>query len=466
MNLYEQSAVEIIRKIKSKEILVSELAKEFIKRIKTVNPTINAIQQVDEEKILFDALLADKAQYSGNPLGKLFGLPISIKDAFHVKGFKCSKGSLGLYEKKSTFDALVVDRIKKEGAQIYGITNTSELLLAYESNNLVYGKTNNPYDLSKTAGGSSGGSAAIVSVGGTPVTIGNDAGGSLRQPAHYCGICAHKPTFGYIPTTGNFPVDGFGLASQLVSIGPMARYVEDLILMMEIICGGDGLDPHALPINYKNNKVVDLRELKVAYFYENPCGTSPTEETIKAVDLAVDTLKPYVKEVKEIYPSILDEVYRLHYEMFILGGDSGKGLKHLIASFKNNKISFLTEEFLELAKSTHFSVMELRQRFVELERFRHKMNLFINDYDLIITPVSSTPARNHGETFANVRDFGYITAHNLTGWPATVLPCIFSKEGLPIGVQLVAKPWNDHISLNVALQLQKLIGVFPVPEII
>ncbi|MBA2649822.1 MAG: amidase [Legionella sp.] len=464
-DLYKLSAVELTRKIKSREILVSDIAKVFVQRIKEVNPLINAIQQFDAELIIEASVNADKLLLANCKIGKLFGLPLAIKDAFHIKGFICSKGSLGLYNTSAKYDATVVARLKKAGAHIYGITNTSELLLSYESNNLVYGKTKNPYDLSRTPGGSSGGSAAIIAVGGVPISIGNDAGGSLRQPAHYCGICTHKPTHGLIPTTGNYPVDGYGIAAQLVAIGPMARYVEDLILMMEVMSGSDGIDPHSVPIKYSGKKVVDLKQLKIAYFYDNPGGTFPTQETIKAIDIVVELLKPKVNQVREIYPPILNEVHRLHFETIMLGGDSGQSLKQLIDTFKNKKISPLTYEFLELANQSQFSVTELRQRFVELERFRYKMNLFMKDYDIIISPVSATPAKKHGETFANVRDFGYITAHNLTGWPATVLPCVISNEGLPIGVQLVSKPWQDYVSLNVALYLQKIIGVFPIPQI-
>lgn len=463
--LYKLSAVELIGKIRSREILVSDVAQIFVQRIKEVNPLINAIQQFDEEAILSAAADADKLLLSNCNLGKLFGLPLAVKDAFHIKGYICSKGSLGLYGTAAKFDATAVARLKDAGAQIYGITNTSELLLAYESNNLVYGKTKNPYDLSRTPGGSSGGSAAIISVGGIPVSIGNDAGGSLRQPAHYCGICTHKPTHGLIPTTGNYPVDGFGIGAQLVAIGPMARYVEDLILMMEVLSGTDGIDPHSVPIQYSGKDPVDLKKLRIAYFYDNPGGTPPTHETIKAIDMVVGLLKPKVNQIREIYPSALNEVHRLHFETFMLGGDSGQSLQGLISTFKNKKVSPLTYEFLELAKQSQFSVTELRQRFVELERFRYNMNMFMKDYDIIISPVAATPSKKHGETFANVRDFGYITAHNLTGWPATVLPALLSNERLPIGVQLVSKPWQDHVSLNVALYLQKIIGVFPIPEI-
>ncbi|MFC3909440.1 amidase [Legionella dresdenensis] len=464
-NIYELSATDILCKINSGEFRISEVAESFIKRINEVNPLVNALQQFDSEKILYDAFKKDLAFSKKKIAGKLYGLPISIKDAFHVKGFIGSKGCKGLYDAVSTFDATAVSRLRMEGAEIYGITNTSELLLSYESDNLVYGRTNNPYDLARTAGGSSGGQAAIIALGGSPVGLGNDAGGSIRQPAHYCGICAHKPTHGFVPNTGNIPVDGFGIGSQLVSIGPMARYVEDLIMMMDIISGPDGVDPHTVPVQFPITQNINLKNLRVAYFYDNPAGTLPTRETVKAVDSVVELLKPYVHTIVEAYPSALDNVYRLHYETFMLGGDGGRTLLQYIKSFKNNQVSPLTLEYLELSKNCIFSISDLRQRFAELERFRYKMISFMNDYDLIISPVTTTPARYHGESFANVRDFGYITAHNLTGWPATVLPCIYSDLGLPIGVQLISQKWLDHIPLGVALFLQKNIGVFSIPKL-
>src|SRR5580704_8132107 len=163
-NIYELSASEIIRKIKFRELLVSEVAESFVKRINEVNPLINALQQFDPEKILSNAFNTEAILSSKQEVGKLFGLPISIKDAFHIKDFICSKGSRGLYGLKSSFDATAVSRIRTAGSEIYGITNTSEFLLAYETDNLVYGRTNNPYDLTRTSGGSSGGQAAIISL--------------------------------------------------------------------------------------------------------------------------------------------------------------------------------------------------------------------------------------------------------------------------------------------------------------
>lgn len=454
--LYKISAVKLLNKIKSKKISVVEASKAFLSRIEEQNPKINAIYQVDPERILSEALSADKKIATCKLLPKLIGLPLSIKDAFHVEGFISSKGAPSLYKSPSTRNATVVQRLRNAGAIIYGLTNTSELLLSYESDNLIYGRTNNPYDLTKTAGGSSGGQAAIIAVGGTPVGIGSDAGGSIRQPAHYCGIAAHKPTKNLIPLTGTFPLDGLGLGAQLLTIGPMARYVEDLMLIMSIISGSDNIDPHC--INFLDEKkIYSLKSLRINYFFDNPTGIMPCEDTVKAISEVIKILANEGAIINENYPDILNQTYRLHFETLILGGDGGQGLRNLLANLGQKKISSLTESFLKLASRYNFSVMELRARLVELEQFRYHMMHFFSDYDLMVTPVTATTAKSHGKTFDALGDVGYVIVHNLTGWPATVIPCGYDRNGLPIGVQIVAKPGQDYLALSVALKLQKIL---------
>ena len=448
------SAPNIIEKIKGKEFTSVEVSSAFINRIAQINPLINAIHQWDAQRILEDARLADQAILSGWPIGKLHGLPITIKDTCHVKGFTISKGCVGLFKSRSTYDSTVVSRLKSAGAIILGITNTPELLLSYETDNLLYGRTNNPYDQTRTSGGSSGGEAAIISAGGSPAGIGSDAGGSIRQPAHYCGICAHKPTQGLLPLTGNFPMDGVGIGASLLSMGPMAKYVEDLILLMGVISGADDIDPNSPPVLFKNPQQVDLGSLKVAYFYDNPTGTPPCDDTINTMNNVVNFLRPIVLNIQEDYPKELNNIYRLHLETFMFGGDGGQTILDLFNSLGQQEISPLTKEFLALASNTYFSTTELRKRLVEVEQFKYNMQKFMVNYDVIISPVTATAARPHGETFVNIRDVGYIVAHNLTGWPATVVPCGYDKNGLPIGLQIAAKKWHDHVSLAVGLAIQ------------
>lgn len=462
-SIHELSAVAILNKIKANKLTVSDVTNAFIQRIEQINPSINAIVQYHPQALLQQALQADVLHKNGGKLPPLYGLPISIKDTFHVKGFKSSKGCISLFNKISPYDATVVARLRAAGAMIFGLTNVPELLLSYETDNLLYGRSNNPYDLQRTPGGSSGGQAALIAAGGISAGIGNDAGGSIRQPAHYCGICAHKPTHGLVPQTGTFPTNGLGLGAQLLAVGPMARHVEDLILLMNIIVGPDDKDPHCVPVSFQRVQTVNPRSLRIGYFFENPTGNEPTTDTINAITKVIQLLQSEGFNVRENYPSILNNVYRLHLETFIFGGNGGESVKRLFNKLGQEEISPLAQNFLKTASQTHFSITELRERLVEIEQFRYSMMEFMENYDIILSPVTATPAHLHGETWKSLRDVGYIIAHNLTGWPATVIPCGYAKNGLPIGLQIAAKPWHDHLSLALALKIQQMIGVFPIP---
>jgi amidase len=462
MKIYELSANAILKKIKDKEISVRTVIEAFLDRIQEVNPLINAIHQVDHVRLLQEADRADLMIAEGKPLGKLHGLPITIKDTCLIAGFKVGKGYPAFF-KQAEKDATIISRLREAGAIILGVTNVPELLLAYETDNRANGRTNNPYDLSRTPGGSSGGEAALISAGGSIVGIGSDAGGSIRQPAHYCGICAHKPTQGLIPLTGDVPFDGeAGLATSLLTMGPMARYVEDLILLLEIIAGPDGNDPYtpALPMS----KTVETKTLRVAYYFEN-ADSPPTEEVVNAVKKAIQALQPEVANIVHDYPKLLDKAYRLHWETFILAGDKGQGMKSFFAEVKDDNPTLLLKQFLAQAESCEFSLVEFRQRMTEVERFRYDMMDWMSKYDVIISPVASTPARSHGKTFEHVYDFNYVRTHNLSLWPATVIPVCYSSDGLPIGIQIASKPWHDHLCLHVAKVLQNKLGVFPIPQI-
>ena len=463
-NIYQLSATKIAQKIRQKEISVTEVVKAYLERITTVNPIINALQQLDPERILSEAKSADNAIKNGAILPSLFGVPVTLKDAFHVKGFKCSKGCPALLKNISHEDATIVKRLKNEGAIILGITNVPEFLLSYETDNSIYGRTNNPHDITRTPGGSSGGEAAIIAAGGSPMGIGSDAGGSVRQPAHYCGICAHKPTQGLVPCTGNFPQEGAGIMAQIASIGPMARWVEDLIVLMAIISGADELDPHAVPTILKNPMHVDISQLRIAYFYHID-QVKASQDTITAIDKVVAYLKGGASFIEQAYPKPLDDMFKLHMETFMLGGDGGESFLQLLKTFDDLKPSYLMQQYLNNTAKCRLSVFELRQRFMSIEHFRYSMMAFMQNYDIIISPVAATPARYHNETPNHLEEFSYAMAHNLSGWPASVVPITKTASGLPIAIQIAAKPWHDHLTLALAYALQQRFGVFPIPEL-
>ena len=462
-NTYQLSITELAETIQQGQLTAVEVAQAFIDRIQAINPIINAVQQFNPAHILEKARQADELLRNGDCLGRLHGVPITLKDTCHIKGFNCSKGFPGFLGDESTYDATFVSRLKSEGAIILGITNVPELLISYETDNLIYGRTNNPYDLNRTPGGSSGGEAAIIAAAGSPGGIGSDAGGSVRQPAHYCGICSHKPTHGLVPLTGNYPYDSSGLVTKILHFGPMSRHVEDLELLMEIISGSDGIDPHAPQQGFKKSQQTNLGSLRVAYFYNND-QTQACSDTIKTIDQVVEKLKPVVSTIQQAYPDPLKDTYKLHWETFVLGGDGGQTIQQLFANYGQEQMSHLTQGFMDRAVKCVLSIQEMRKRLYEVEQYRFEMMRFMKDYDVIISPVAATPARRHAETHDHLHDFSYVQAHNLTGWPATVIPCGQTQQGLPIGIQIAAKPWNDPICLALAKKLQTLLSHFPLPD--
>jgi amidase len=242
------SATTLARAIRAKEISSVEVVQAFLERIAAVNPALNAVVQLRAEAALAEARAADAALAHGQIMGPLHGVPMTIKDSLDTAGVITTGGTTGRATYVPAQDATVVARLRAAGAILLGKTNTPELTLWGETDNLVYGRTNNPYDLTRTPGGSSGGAAAIIAAGGSPLDIGSDTRGSIRLPAHFTGIAGIKPTSGRVPRTGHIVPWGLGAVDALTQLGPLARYVEDLVLILPLICGPDWQDPAMVPM--------------------------------------------------------------------------------------------------------------------------------------------------------------------------------------------------------------------------
>lgn len=459
-------AFQLSELIKTKKLSSVEVVQAFIDRINQVNPAINAIHNVNAEKILANAKQADLLVKQGGRLGRLHGVPISIKDSMFVPGIKGSRGNTHIYKNATTDkSATVVQRLLDEGAIILGTTNVPEFLSAFESDNLIYGRTNNPYNLALTPGGSSGGEAAIICAGGSPLGVGSDAGGSIRVPAHYCGISGFKPSRGVIPGTGNIPGDFFGLFKLLAVYGPMARHVEDLILAFSIMAGPDGMDSDVVPMHFPDPQTINVKSLKVAYFKDNGIA-APSTDIQAAIDQLIPKIANHVQSITEARPPHLEQTYKLVWETFFLGGDKGALLDEMLAALGQTEFSPLFETFLPRVRNSDFTLTEFKKRFAEIDKYRTEIYRFMQDYDILICPVTATTAREHGTTHAHADEFTYAMTFNITGWPVVTIPCGLSAEGLPIGIQIVAKPWHDHVALAAALAIQKLIGVLPIPSMV
>ncbi len=449
-NIIEQPAHKLVELIQSKAVSSEEVTHAFLERIQEVNPGLNAIIQFDEEKTLQQARHADKVLSQGEVLGALHGLPMTIKDTLDIVDYPVNYGS-HLYDGyQSESDGTCVSRLRKAGAVFLGLTNSPELLTAYESDNLIYGKTKNPYDPERTPGGSSGGEAAIIAAKGSPLGLGSDGGGSIRIPAHFSGIAGIKPTQGLIPGTGiKLPFGGAGCLQGFGTCGPMARHVDDLILALPVLSGSDGMDPNVPPVTLGSPDEVDVSKLKVAYFTDNGIIT-PTQDIADAVLRTVKTLEDLGATVEESRPEGIEKTFELHWEPFFTMCDGGETVNGFFDGLPADKVSPLRKQFNEDAKQYSLTTAGLNQRFAEMAQFKWEMFRFLNEYDAVICPPCATTAKLHGQCLNELKDFTYAMTFNNTGSPAVVIPVEQSQTGLPIGVQIAANLWKDHVALAVA----------------
>lgn len=441
-----------------------EVIEAHLARIDAVNPALNALVEATDPDVCLEAAdEADNRVARGEPLGRLHGLPIVVKDVMHVAGLACSGGSAVL-RAVATDDATAVSRLRAEGAIVLGLTNVPEMGRGGESNNNLYGRTNNPYDLSRTPGGSSGGSAALVAAGGAALSVGSDGGGSIRQPCHNTGIAGLKPTHGRIPRTGSVFGNALGVFGPFNCYGPLARSVRDLFLGLSIMDGPDLRDPYAVPAPLRRPDAVDLSRLRVATYLDDGIS-SPADDVAAVVGQAVQALTEVAGVVKQDKPGCLGRTMELLWESAFLGGDRGEGFEKDLLEIGVTEPSEELAEFLTQARQVDFSVSEARRRLVDIDAYRIDMLTFMTDYDVIVGPAMPTAAKPHHHGLVEINDFSHLMVHNLTGWPAAVVRCGTSDEGLPIGVQIAARPWHDATALAVAGHLEKVFGGWQPPTV-
>jgi len=447
------SATAMADSIRRGEASSVELVEACLHRIETVNPALNAVVQLCAETARLEARAADAARASGEALGPLHGVPVTVKDSFDVRGVISTGGTLGRRAYVPAQDASAVARLRAAGAIVLGKTNVPELSLAFESDNLVYGRTNNPYDLARTPGGSSGGEAAIIAAGGSPLGIGTDAAGSLRVPAHCCGIAALKPTLGRVPRSGMFP-PAVGAIADLWHVGPLARRVDDLSLALSVLAGPDGYDPRVAPVPLDDPRRVEPAQQRIACFADNGI-LSPTPETEAGVRFAAEALRGAGARVDQARPDAIEQTLDLTRAVF--GADGGAGgplLLQLAGTTQPSPLLLRLAAVLEPAYAR--SAADCAAVLARWDVFRATMLAFWHRFDALVCPVNAYPAPPHGTTFDDdhLPGFSYTMAFNLTGWPVVVVRAGTSAEGLPIGVQVVAPPWREAVALALARQIE------------
>ena len=453
--LIYSSAATLARSIRDKKVSALEVVEAHLRRIEEVNPRLNAVVQPAADKARAEARESDEALARGEVKGPLHGVPMTIKDSLDTAGIISTGGTQGRASYIPEADSTVVARLRSAGAILLGKTNTPELTLAGETNNLIYGQTNNPYDLSKTPGGSSGGAAAIIAAGGSPLDMGSDTGGSIRLPAHFCGIAGLKPNSGRVPRTGHIVPFGLGAIDSLTQNGPLARYVEDLKLTLPIIAGVDSWDPAIVPMPLGDPEAVDLKSLRVAVHTNNGI-MKPTPETADAVNRAALALEDIGIAVQEDLPEAIVGSAELSNSRS--GADGRAWVRRLLDRAGTTEVHPWLQKRLD--ESEPMEISKFTALLEEVDRFRSAMHTFMQNYDVILCPVCAFAAQPHGSTLGEEaqKGFSYTGTYNITGWPAAVVRGGTSSEGLPIGVQIVARPWREDVALAVAQYLETALG--------
>lgn len=455
--------------IRKQELSPVELVEAHLARIEKLNPKLNAFVQVDAEGARRQARAAEEAVTRHEKLGPLHGVPISIKSSIEVRGLRCEAGTKLRAGFVAAQDAPLVTRLRQAGAIILGTTNTPELLMAWETDNLLYGRTNNPWDLSRTPGGSSGGEAAAIAAGCSAGGVGSDGGGSIRVPAHFSGICGLKATPGRIPATGHFPTS-VGPFALLGVVGPMARTVADLKVLFEVMQGPDDGDPSAAPVPVRWPNRDDLKKLRIGYF-EDDGRTPVTAETRAAVRAAAEALKRVGFAVEPFRPEGLEQARQLWWQFFGIAG--GMLLQPMTKGREADLSPILKEHLNRVATEPTHMGQTLLDTWIMRDVLRMEIFSEMHEYPILLCPVASVPAFRHGERSWNVDGetveyldaWSYTEWFNLLGTPAAVVPFGRSNDGLPIGVQIVARPWEEELVLAVAAELEAQRGDWQPPDI-
>jgi amidase len=457
-------AVRQLELLRTGKLSITELAEAHIRQIERLEPQLNAFADFDAERVRAQAKQLDAFEGARGPL---HGLPVTVKSSIATAGYRCEIGSLLHKGDVPREDAVVVARLRAAGALILGTTNCPEFLMAYETANLLHGRTSNPWDLERSPGGSSGGESAAIAAGLSAAGLGSDSGGSVRVPAHFTGICSLKPTPGRIPGRGHLP-PCVGPFSILGAIGPMARTMAGVDLLFRVLAGQDAADPVSPPLTLKQPTLDELRSHQIGVFADD--GLVPvTAETRAAVDAVAQALRDAGFRVEPFRPRTLEQLRKIWWKFFV---QCGAMFYEPEIRGRRNRLSPIFAEFLQIAESAGpLTSTELLNAWAELDLLRGKTLEEMRNYPVLLCPVAAIPAFRHGERSWTVdgQTVEYLDAVRYTQWfnalacPAAVVPVGASPEGLPIGVQIAARPFEDEIALDVAAIVDSAFGYKPPP---
>ena len=476
-------AYQLARMIRDKAVSTKEVLEAYLEQIKKHNSRINAIATLDEAAAKKKAIEANEAIAQGEIWGQLHGVPITLKDTFETSGLLTTAGYQPLKNHVPSQDATVVARLRQAGAIIIGKTNLAEMASDFQSTNDIFGRVNNPWNLDYTSGGSSGGSASAIAAGFSALDLGNDVSGSTRQPAHFCGVYAFKPTDRRLSTAGHIP-EAPGMSKcirQLMTVTSLARSIEDLRLCFSLTVGSDPRQPDVPPIPLDKVGEKYLSELKIAWS-DSWEKMTPASEIKQAINLAINKLKQKCGDMEQWKspPFDLAEAFRVCNQLtafnFVYSQpvDFDASKKNLPAIFREatqgdkelRELSNLSQFLPVLLNPTlkkYFAVLTQRDRFVA------RMDEALESVDVWLCPVAMTSAFTHRPKGAAIEiegrivpyflaNGGYTMLFNLTGHPVVVIPIGQTKNGLPIGMQIVGKRWKEMELLAIAEEIDRVVG--------
>jgi amidase len=472
------SATELAAAVCARRTSASELVQLFLGRIERYNGALNAIVTLDEAGARRRAHEADEAFGRGELWGPLHGVPMTIKDALETAGMRTTGGHPPLKDYVPKADAPAVARLKAAGAILLGKTNVPPLSADYRADNPIFGRTNNPWNLERTPGGSTGGGAAAVAAGLSAFDVGSDLAGSVRTPAHFCGLFALKPTERRVPNTGHIPeVPGQPRAVRHMNVlGPLARSVEDLILITKTMCGTDGAEWDVPPMPWIDAPARPLRECRIAWATDFG-GVPVVRETKDAIQKLAGELARAGCAVEERTPDgfSFDAAWETWGEIAIAerAATGGERSRERVAAL-NATLGAGWAVARGSAKGLNATVADYAASLTRRDRLIGNLESFFARWDALICPVTVSAAIGHvpfgtpidvdGQPVPYfIAGTAYTCPFNLTGHPSVVLPLAKSREGLPIGVQLVGKRWSEPALLALAQKVARISGAFSPP---
>lgn len=448
-DLTSESLARLAELIRTRAVSPVEVVDAYLHRIETLNPSLNAIVTIASD-VMEKAKESEAALIRGDVSGPLHGVPLTIKDTIETKDIRSTSGCALRANFVPAEDAPAVARLKAAGALILGKTNPAEMAMDYTADNPVFGRTNNPHDPSLTPGGSSGGEAAAIAAYLSPGGLGTDLAGSIRIPAHFCGITGLKPTVGRVPGEGQFPTS-HGPYSLGAVIGPMARHVADLELLFKVLAG-----------NPREHQPL-AQACRVAWYVDDGFA-HVTNETQEAVKRAATTLSDAGYDTENVLPPGIDRGNEMWLKIFsrasvvqlrkVYGEDFEKGgsfVQWRLANADNTPAPTLDEYITD---------------WLERDRLREELVEWMQTTPLLVAPVGSTAAYKHdtlkvtvgAESFGTFRAFSYCQSFNVFDLPVAVVPAGRTTEGLPIGVQIVGRPFAEESVLAAAAIVEKALG--------